>query len=110
MTNGIVQMMETPIILEVILHGYRGNGCAAHEPAVLVRAALTRRIFLQDGILYRPACKSVLGVGAAVVTAIAASPVSPAAKRCLLEPLCRAAANKHGGECKQAGEVHQPAP
>ena len=45
----MVQMSEMPIFFEVDLCLNRGNGCAARGPAVLVRSALTSRIFLLDG-------------------------------------------------------------
>ena len=49
----MVQMMERPIFFEVVLCGYRGNGCASRGPAVLVRSALMRRIFCRNGMWMR---------------------------------------------------------
>ena len=45
-----VQMMERPIFFEVVLCIYRGNGWAVRWPAVFVQLALTKRIFLLDGM------------------------------------------------------------
>ena len=50
----IVQMMERPVFLEVLLCIYRDNGCAARGPAEFFPSALTRRIFMSDGMWMRP--------------------------------------------------------
>ena len=50
----LLQLIEMPVFFEVGLCLYRGNGCAAREPAGFVQSALTRRIFLSYGMWLRP--------------------------------------------------------
>ena len=44
------KMIVMRVLFEVVSAIYRGNGFAARGTAVLVRSALTRRIFLSGGM------------------------------------------------------------
>ena len=47
-------MMERLLFFEVLLCGYRSNGCAARGPAGFFLSALTRRNFRRTGMWIRP--------------------------------------------------------